>query len=209
MTLTTTDRELAAIGASVGAGCQPCLEYHVAAGAQAGLAHAALLKAIEDAECVKRDAQVRMAGRARDLLGLTGPSATDCCDDSDRAKELAAVGSAIGANSVANLRKHVAAAIAVGVTPDELDQAIAAARAVQDQAARLTAGEATSIVMAALPMVAAVPALGGSPASACGPDCACGDSSSAEAAVASGQPDASPCGCATSNTEAGVTAACC
>jgi AhpD family alkylhydroperoxidase len=208
MTLTMTEREVAAIGASVGAGCQPCLEYHVVAGARAGLAPDALLKAIEDAECVKRDAQVRMAGRARDLLGLAGPVATDCCDDSNRAKELAAVGSAIGANSVANLRKHVAAAIAVGVSLDELDQAIAAARAVQDQAARLTAGEATSIVMSALPMVPAAPALGDSPASACGPDCACGDSSSAQPAVASGQPDAS-CGCATSNTEAGVTAACC
>jgi len=208
MTLTIVEREVAAIGASVGAGCQPCLEYHIAAGAQAGLAEAALLKAIEDAECVKRDAQVRMAGRARDLLGLAGPVATDCCDDSDRAKELAAVGSAIGANSVANLRKHVAAAIAAGVSPDELDQAIAAARAVQDQAARLTAGEATSIVMSALPMMAAVGARVGSAASACGPDCACGDGASAKPSGAWAPADA-PCGCATSGSEAGVATACC
>ena len=35
--LTPADRELVGIGASIGAGCHPCLEYHLDAGSSAGL----------------------------------------------------------------------------------------------------------------------------------------------------------------------------
>ena len=46
--LTPADRELVGIGASIGAGCQPCLGFHLDAGSRAGLDEVALLKAIEE-----------------------------------------------------------------------------------------------------------------------------------------------------------------
>ncbi|MEX2374922.1 MAG: carboxymuconolactone decarboxylase family protein, partial [Dehalococcoidia bacterium] len=61
MTLTKAEQELVAIGASVGAGCHPCLEFHLREGAGAGLETAILIQAVADAECVKRSAYNELA----------------------------------------------------------------------------------------------------------------------------------------------------
>jgi len=194
--LTPADRELVGIGASIGAGCHSCLEFHLDAGSRAGLGQESLLKAIEDAECVRRSASGQLSALGRRSLGMAAELPADCCDTSDRAKELAAIGAAVAANSRANLEKHIAAATLVGVSARELDEAVRLARAVQRRSEEILAEEATRLLARPEPVVAEPAPV--SPG--CGPDCGCGGTAAAsvlpvvEAAAVSGAcgPD---CGC--------------
>lgn len=180
--LTPGDRELVGIGASIGAGCHSCLEHHLDAGSRAGLGEAELLKAIEDAECVRRSASGQLSALGRQRLGQAAVLPADCCDTSDRAKELAAVGAAVAANSQANLEKHLVAAQLAGIGTRELDDAIRLARAVQRRAAELLAEGAARLLARPEPAVAETAAA----SAGCGPDCGCGDAAavSTPAAVA-------------------------
>jgi len=177
-TLTVAERELASIGASVGAGCQPCLEHHLQAGQAAGLSSAQLLQALADAECVKRSAYNQLAARGRVLLDESVEEPADCCSDSNRAKEFVSIGSAIGANSLANLHKHVDAAEAVGLSAAQIAAAIKVAQAVQRHAASVTADDAAALVHGSVPTSAREPIWLTSPSgteqsSCCGPSCGC------------------------------------
>ena len=175
--LTPADRELVGIGASIGAGCQSCLEYHLDAGSSAGLGEPELLKAIEDAECVRRSASSQLSALGRQRLGRAAELPADCCDTSDRTKELAAVGAAVAANSQANLEKHLAAAQLAGLSTRELEEAVRLARAVQRRSAEILAEEANRLLAGSeLPVVEAV-----SMSAGCGPDCGCGDAATASA----------------------------
>ena len=49
MALEQKDKELAAIGASIGALCRPCIEHHIPAGRGAGLTELELARAVEAA----------------------------------------------------------------------------------------------------------------------------------------------------------------
>ena len=225
--LALVEREFVSIGASIGAGCEPCLTYHVQAAASAGATRAALLKAVEDAECVRRSATGQVAALSRDLIGLHAEPPADCCDTSDRAKELAAIGAAVGANSMANLRKHLEAGQLVGLTARHANEAVQIARAVQRRAAEFTADEAARLLpdatvawSAPLPqrpaavVSSAVAAHDVSPQvaapiaeDACGSDCGCGSAvaAAAPAAAATCGPD---CGCqSVRHVEVGAVAA--
>lgn len=200
--LNPADRELVGIGASIGAGCHSCLEFHLDAGSRAGLGEADLLKAIEDAECVRRSASGQLSAVGRQRLGQAAALPADCCDTSDRAKELAAVGAAVAANSQANLEKHLAAAQLVGVSGRELDEAVRLARAIQRRSAEILAEGATRLLARQEPAVVETVAR----SAGCGPDCGCGDAAAVgtlpvvETASASAGcgPD---CGCAGTPSE--------
>jgi AhpD family alkylhydroperoxidase len=174
--LTKTEQELIAIGSSVGAGCQPCLEYHLSEGAQAGLSKAELLQALADAECVKRSAYNEVAVRGRELLAVAADLPPACCDDTSVMKEFVSVGSAIGANSLAQLRKHIEQARGVGISSVQLSQAIEIARNVQQHAAEGTLKEATRLATAVTAPDAPVflsETFQGATDQSCGPDCDC------------------------------------
>lgn len=173
--LAPADRELVGIGASIGAGCQSCLEYHLDAGSRAGLDEPALLKAIEDAECVRRSASGQLSALGRQRLGQAAELPADCCDTSDRAKELAAVGAAVATNSQANLEKHLAAAQLLGLGTRELEEAVRLARAVQRRSAEILAEEVTRLLTRSEPAVVETVWV----SAGCGPDCGCADAPAA------------------------------
>jgi AhpD family alkylhydroperoxidase len=56
----TRIKELIAIGASVTANCQPCLNYHVSAARQAGASEKEICTAIEVAKAVRKGAAAKM-----------------------------------------------------------------------------------------------------------------------------------------------------
>ena len=87
MTLTKAQEELIAIGASIGAGCHPCLEYHLSEASKAGLAQSDLLQALADAECVKRSAYDELSVRGRELLAVEAELPPSCCDETNAMKE--------------------------------------------------------------------------------------------------------------------------
>ena len=122
-------------------------------------------------ECVRRSASGQLSALGRQSLGIAAELPADCCDTSDRAKELSAIGAAVAANSRANLEKHIGAARAVGVSARELDDAVRLARAVQRRSAEILAEEATRLLDGPEPVLAeAAPVSAG-----CVPDCGCGD----------------------------------
>lgn len=177
MILTKAEQELVSIGASVGAGCHPCLEYHVAEAAKVGLAQAAVLQAIADAECVKRSAYNELAVRGRELLGEAAELPPSCCDDTSVAKEFVSVGSAVGANAVIQLRKHIDQARSVGIDNTQLGAAVEVARNVQRHAGEVTAGEAERLTRAVsashAPIFLTPTASLASSEESCGAGCSC------------------------------------
>ena len=67
--LSDEQRELVAIGASIGAGCQPCVSYHLKAGAKAGVSAERLLAGVVNSELAAAEAAERLSDHARAQLG--------------------------------------------------------------------------------------------------------------------------------------------
>jgi AhpD family alkylhydroperoxidase len=85
MTLDERTAMLIAVGASIAANCQPCLEINVARAQEHGIDAAAIADALEIERRIRRGAAAKMD---RFATGLTspGPTATgdDCGCDCDR-----------------------------------------------------------------------------------------------------------------------------
>jgi AhpD family alkylhydroperoxidase len=143
MQLEQRDKELAAVGASIGCNCRPCIEHHVAAGREAGLSDAELADAAATARAVRNEAIELLAARIDELLGGAGaPSEPASPVEGSRADELVAIGASVGANSHPLLRRHIAAALELGLSPAEVKAAVKMASYVQQRASELTAESA-------------------------------------------------------------------
>lgn len=142
--LTQDQKELVAIGASVAAGCQPCVSYHIKAGRKAGLGRPRMETAVTTAERVAEEAVLRMSEHARGRLGGDGTAASEPASPVDIG--LAAYGAAITANSIADIEARMLAAVELGLTPPQLAEAIEVARAVQENAGRIHVREAQRLL---------------------------------------------------------------
>ena len=170
-TLSPEQRELVAVGASVGAGCHPCVSHHLKAGAEAGLEPDGLLAAVASAERVSAEADVAMGDHVR---GKLGPDVTSPALLSQLEEALASLGAALGANDVTNIERQLRAAVDVGASRSQLQQAIQTAHTVQENAARIHLREAERLLDAVAPAHAAGTAH--QPDETCG--CAANDESS-------------------------------
>src|SRR5215208_3447415 len=100
MQLEHRDKELAAIGASIGCNCRPCIEHHIPAGREAGLSEADLTDAVAIARAVRDEAIELLAPRIDELLGQSTASVEPTrVAKSGRAHALASLGASFGANS--------------------------------------------------------------------------------------------------------------
>jgi len=138
------DKELAAIGASIGANCRPCIEHHIGAGRDAGLSQREISDAVADAEAVRQEAVEELSARAAELLGepVAARRTDGGSQDSSAAGELVALGASVGANAHALLRLHIAAAIEAGLSPAHVRAAVKMAEHVQRRAGEITAKKA-------------------------------------------------------------------
>lgn len=151
MALEQQDKELVAIGASIGAGCSPCLDHHIEAGRRAELTEAQLARAVAVAEEAHRVAVELLSRHSRELLRGTedpAPAApkADQTARSERSDELVALGTSVGANCHPLLEQHVSGAIHRGLEPSQVRSAIKMAEIVQRNAAEITARKAASIL---------------------------------------------------------------
>lgn len=150
--LSLEQKELVAVGASVGAGCHPCVDHHLKAAAKAGLDGEQLLAAVTSAERVAAEAAVVMGDHVR---GTLGPSVAAPALLSRFEKALASLGAALGANDARSIERQLRTALDLGATKPELEQAIATAHSVQENAARIHLREAERLLDAlAVPVVA-------------------------------------------------------
>jgi AhpD family alkylhydroperoxidase len=150
--LSAEQTELVAVGASVGAGCRPCVSHHLKAGAKAGLAGEQLLAAVAGAERVSAEAAVTMGDHARATLGpgVTSPALLSRLEEA-----LASLGAALGANDATNIERQLHAAADLGASRSQLQQAIDTAHNVQENAARIHLREAERLLDALAPATAA------------------------------------------------------
>ena len=78
-------KKLIAVGASVGANCHPCLEYHVGKAREFGIDRGEIMEAVETAKAVRGGAAASMDRLALSLLGDGSPrpscekQASSCC----------------------------------------------------------------------------------------------------------------------------------
>jgi AhpD family alkylhydroperoxidase len=157
MALDQKDKELVAIGASVGALCRPCIEHHIPAGRDAGLTEPELARAAGVAEATHRIAAELLFGRTRELLrsGEVPAGAAAQVETTSQLDELVALGASIGANCHPLLEQHIAAALQQGLTEGQVRSAIKMAEIVQQHAAEITASKAAAALEAAEPNPAA------------------------------------------------------
>lgn len=75
MKLNDKIKELIAVGASITAGCQPCLEYHAGKALEAGADAEEIAEAIETGKLVRRGAASKMDR----FTATLGKPAAACC----------------------------------------------------------------------------------------------------------------------------------
>lgn len=71
--------ELIAVGASVAANCQPCLEYHVGKASESGADRQEIADAIEISKMVRKGAASKMDKFAASLSEAAMPTAAEGC----------------------------------------------------------------------------------------------------------------------------------
>ena len=152
MALEQQDKELVAIGASIGALCRPCIDHHIPAGRDAGLTETELAQAVEAAQATHRIATDLLFRHSRELLDGKAPAdVAAAAEHTSRPGELVALGASIGANCHPLLEQHVAGALRQGLTQGQVRSAIKMAQIVQQHAAEITAGKAANALEAAGP----------------------------------------------------------
>jgi len=130
--LTPEQKELVAIGASVGAGCLPCTSFHFNLSRKIGIEAGRMGAAVADAERVVSDARDRLLAHVSEELGRDAEASAG----TPRVEsELAALGAAIAANSLPNIRRHMIQASECGLSGSQLAEAISVAERVQRKAA--------------------------------------------------------------------------
>ena len=171
--------ELVAVGASVSAGCHPCLNHHLNAGAQAGLESSQLLAAVTNAEAVASEATVLLADHAREKLGATSATLTLL------EETLAAFGAALAANDAAAIDLQMRSAHGFGASRSQLQQAIETAKTVQEHAGRIHVRTAERLLDEIAPASAVA-----DQESPQDPSCGCGGDDASEPAAQAHEPAA-------------------
>ena len=72
-------KELIAVGASVGAHCQPCLTYHVNKAKELGLDAVYIRMAMDVGHMVEKGAMAAMREFSKDILDTPIQGAKSCC----------------------------------------------------------------------------------------------------------------------------------
>ncbi len=135
MSISPKEKELAAVGISVAAGCIPCTNYHIKEVGKAGATDDEICKAIADAKCVSDSALKIMVANGLAQLGEVAGD-TDCgCADTNRIKEIVSVGAAYAVNCTTNLDKHLEAARNEGISDEELNEVVELAKMIKGKAA--------------------------------------------------------------------------
>jgi AhpD family alkylhydroperoxidase len=105
------EKELAAVGMSLAAGCRPCTDFHVKAARRSGASDAEIKEAMSEAFAVRRGATFGERRPEADSAQSGPPT---------RIRELVCIGAAFGVNCVSTLKAHLEAAENVGISPDEI-----------------------------------------------------------------------------------------
>ena len=136
MSLTFKEKELANVSASVATGCKPCTDYHFNKVREAGATNKEIKQAISDAMAVRDSAKEIMESHGLKHLGISRKvDVVDHPEESTRISELASVAAAFAVNCTTSVKKHIAAARAIGITEEEIQSVLDAALFIKGEAA--------------------------------------------------------------------------
>lgn len=90
--MTEQIKELIALGAAIGASCEPCFKFHYDKARKLGLSNEVMREATRIGEAVKAASAKNILGLADRMLGSAQPQAapSPCCDNSEKTQETAA-----------------------------------------------------------------------------------------------------------------------
>ena len=136
MSLTVKEKELVNIGASVATGCKPCTDYHFKKVRQAGATDEEIKDAITYAMLVRDSAKEIMENYGLQQMDSAKEEGDlEYIEGTTRIKELVSVAAAYAVNCTTNLKRHMTAARAVGITEGEIEAVLHAASFIQGEAA--------------------------------------------------------------------------
>jgi len=168
-TLTDKETELVAIGASIGAGCRPCTQYHVGAALKSGLTPDEVRRAIDEAQAVRCEGGIAVSNVGRSILGIEGEQVEQPIEPGERDQALVFIGAAAGCNAGGLLAAYVANAVQrLGFSGEDLRSALEMAETVKQHAAEFFRHDAEKGLKET---GATAPDAGASPQSCCGPRC--------------------------------------
>lgn len=165
--LTDEQREFVAIGAAVGAGCRPCIQYHVRAALKAGLGGEEIRRVIDDTQVVRQEGGVAVANAGRAMLGIEEEAEGVSLPSGGR-QALAYIGAATGCNAGGLLARYLEATRGLGFPEEELREAVEIAQVVKERGAL---GFFAKDVERALGAPTPAPAVAGGSTPCCGPGC--------------------------------------
>jgi AhpD family alkylhydroperoxidase len=115
MAITAKEKELAAVGISVAAGCKPCTDFHLRKVRESGASDAEIKQAIR-----RSATDIMETYSLAHLEGLKPASDLEYAGTTDRVHELVCIGAAFGVNCVSSLEVHLNAAERAGIAPEEI-----------------------------------------------------------------------------------------
>ena len=142
--LSPKDKELVAIGASIGSGCQSCTAHHVEAAREAHATYEEIQEAIDQGLVVRRRATRIMLGLAERLLGNEDAVESHEGRVLPLLGELVSIAAAIGLNCTTGLEMHLRAAKKAGATTRQIRVALTLARMVR----KVAMGKADAVAKA-------------------------------------------------------------
>lgn len=136
MAITPKEKELAAVGISLAAGCMPCTDVHVRKARESGASDEEIKQAMNDALSVRRGAADIMEAYGFAHLGGRKPADDSThAETADRVKELVCIGAAFGVNCVTCLKTHLEAAERAGISHDEITMIVKLSEFIKGKAA--------------------------------------------------------------------------
>jgi AhpD family alkylhydroperoxidase len=136
MTVTPKEKEVAAVGISVAAGCKPCTDHHISVARKARATDEAIRQAVTDAFAVRNKAAEIMKLYALSHLGDAAEiGSVDDGGGENRTGLLVRVGAAFAVNCVSSLEYYLAAAERAGIPQEAISQIINLAVLIKGRAA--------------------------------------------------------------------------
>jgi AhpD family alkylhydroperoxidase len=134
--LTDKERELVAIGASIGAGCELCTQYHVGASLKSGLTQDEVSRAVDEAQAVRREGGVAVSNVGRRILGVEHDQGEGLSEPAERRQALVYIGAAAGCNAGSLLTGYIAAAVErFALSGEQIGSALEMTKVVKERAA--------------------------------------------------------------------------
>jgi len=125
MAVSAKEKELAAVGISVAAGCKPCTDHHVGVARKARATDGEICAAIADAVAVRNHAAELMKAHALSHFGAAAaPDIPDGNGRETRVRALVNLGAAFAVNCTSSLEGALTAAERAGIAPDDIAEIV-------------------------------------------------------------------------------------